>query len=71
MIPAMAMMASNTRMTMAVAGRTPRSYAPTGLFPHSVRVYAAPGAVDPHRTVIGEGPTKCRGPRMVAGAPTT
>jgi hypothetical protein len=51
MIPAIAMMASRIKMTIAVAGRTTRSYDPERGFNHSVRFYAAPGGIEPHRRV--------------------
>jgi hypothetical protein len=48
-------------MTIAVAGRTRRSYARTAPFTHSVRVGGHSVSVDPHRTVSG-GPTEMSRP---------
>jgi hypothetical protein len=44
MTPTMAMMASRMSKTIAVAGRTHRSYAPWAGFHHSVRIYGCIGS---------------------------
>ena len=59
-------------MTIAVAGRTRRSYVSQRFFNHSVRVCGDSVRTNPHRMVrITPENCKCRGPRMVAGASAT
>lgn len=55
MTPATAMIARRMSMTIAVAGRTPGSYAPHPSFPHSVRILHQALVENLHSTV-GERP---------------
>jgi hypothetical protein len=56
-------------MAIAVAGRIHGWYALTAPFPHSVRVYGASRAIDPHRTVGKRGWTQMSGPPNGGGGP--
>ena len=56
-------------MAIAVAGRTPGSYAPQVAFPHSVRVCGDTVATNPHRTVGKRGQTQMSGPPNGSGGP--
>jgi hypothetical protein len=56
-------------MAIAVAGRTPGSYAAGVAFPHSVRVYQDCVGTNPHRTVEAGGQMQMSRPPNGGGGP--